>query len=203
VRFGIPLSTFHERMRERQATWPHALSATSTHDTKRSEDVRTRINVLSEIPGVWRRQLMAWSKLNKKYKTELDGQPVPDRNKECLLYQTLLGAWPFGPLNDGEYLLFYDRIQAYMSKALHEAKIHTSWVNPNQAYDRAVQKFIEAILDRTKPNPFLEQFLPFQRKVAELGMYNSLAQVLLKIAAPGTPDLYQGTELWDFSLVDP
>ncbi|MES4786204.1 MAG: hypothetical protein C4294_10685 [Nitrospiraceae bacterium] len=88
-------------------------------------------------------------------------------------------------------------------KALHEAKIHTSWVNPNQAYDRAVQKFIEAILDRTKPNPFLEQFLPFQRKVAELGMYNSLAQVLLKIAAPGTPDLYQGTELWDFSLVDP
>lgn len=203
VRFGIPLSTFHERMRERQATWPYALSATSTHDTKRSEDVRARINVLSEMPGLWRRHLTAWSKLNKKHKSELDGQPVPDRNEEYLLYQTLLGAWPFGPLSDSEYRLFCERIQSYMSKALHEAKIHTSWVNPNLAYEQAVHKFIEAILDRATPNPFLEQFLHFQQKVAELGMYNSLAQVLLKITAPGVPDFYQGTELWDLSLVDP
>lgn len=201
--FGIPVSTFHERIRQRRAHWPYSFSATSTHDTKRSEDVRARINVLSEIPQAWKAHLLRWSKLNKKHKTELDGQPAPDRNEEYLLYQTLIGSWPFPPLDDIQYRALCDRIQAYMVKALKEAKVHTSWVNPDQAYDEAVHRFIEAILDRTGANPFLEDFLPFQERVAQYGICNSLSQLLLKIAAPGIPDFYQGTELWDFSLVDP
>ena len=128
---------------------------------------------------------------------------APDRNEEYLLYQTLIGAWPFRTLDDDGYRHFNDRIQAYMTKALKEAKIHTSWVNPNQAYDQAVRDFIEHILARSGPNPFLEDFLPFQEEIARGGVYNSLSQVLLKIAAPGIPDFYQGTELFEFSLVDP
>ncbi|WP_447979860.1 malto-oligosyltrehalose synthase [Candidatus Nitrospira bockiana] len=202
-RFGIPVPTFHERMRERQAQWRVSLSATSTHDTKRSEDVRARINVLSEMPAAWRSHLALWSKLNKKFKTDLDGQPVPDRNEEYLLYQTLVGAWPFEPIEESTYRAFCGRIQRYMEKALHEAKVHSSWLNPNQQYDQAVHKFVEAILDRTRPNPFLESFRAFHEKIARLGAYNSLSQVLIKITAPGVPDFYQGTEVWDFSLVDP
>ncbi|HZS11212.1 MAG TPA: malto-oligosyltrehalose synthase, partial [Nitrospirales bacterium] len=204
--FGIAVATFHERMLERQARWPWSLSATSTHDTKRSEDVRARLNVISEFPGEWKTAVSRWSKQNKRFKTELDGHFVPDRNEEYLLYQTLIGAWPLsGPegLSDAAYREFTDRIQAYISKALHEAKIHTSWVEPNQAYDLAVQKFIEAVLDRTRPNPFLDSLRSFQETVAQYGMWTSLAQVLVKLTAPGVPDLYQGTELWDFSLVDP
>ncbi|MBD0304933.1 MAG: malto-oligosyltrehalose synthase [Nitrospiraceae bacterium] len=201
--FGLSVRTFHEWMQDRQARWPHALSATSTHDTKRSEDVRARINVISEIPVLWKINVARWSKLNKPYKTEVDGAPAPDLNDEYLLYQTLIGAWPLEPLDERQYRIFCDRIQGYMAKALHEAKVHTSWVNPNRVYDQAVEKFVEAILDRTRPNPFLESFLPLEEQIAEVGLYNAMAQVVLKIAAPGVPDFYQGTELWDFSLVDP
>ncbi len=203
LQFGVSIHTFHERMRQRRAHWPASLCATSTHDTKRSEDVRARINVLSEIPQVWKTRILRWSQLNKGYKTEVDGVLAPDRNEEYLLYQTLIGAWPFQAQDDDEYKNFSDRIQAYMAKALKEAKLHTSWVNPNHAYDQAVRDFIERILVRASPNPFLADFLPFQREIAQYGVYNSLSQVLLKIAAPGIPDFYQGTELWDFSLVDP
>ena len=203
LQFGISVHTFHERMRQRRAHWPASICATSTHDTKRSEDVRARISVLSEIPQVWKTRVQRWSQLNKGYKTEVDGTLAPDRNEEYLLYQTLIGAWPFPTLDDDEYRNFNDRIQAYMAKALKEAKIHTSWVNPNYAYDQAVRDFIEHILARSGPNPFLADFLPFHREIARYGVYNSLSQVLLKIAAPGIPDFYQGTELWDFSLVDP
>ena len=133
----------------------------------------------------------------------MDGTLAPDRNEEYLLYQTLIGAWPFLTMDDDAHRSFIDRIQAYVAKALKEAKIHTSWVNPNHAYDQAVREFIEHILARAVSNPFLEDFLPFQREIARYGVYNSLSQVLLKIAAPGIPDFYQGTELWDFSLVDP
>jgi (1->4)-alpha-D-glucan 1-alpha-D-glucosylmutase len=202
-RFGIPPSAFHERMRERQPAWPASLSATSTHDTKRSEDVRARINVLSELPKEWRTCLVRWQKMNQRHKQRLEDLQVPDRNEEYLLYQTLLGAWPLGELDDETYRTFRDRIQAYMAKSVKEAKVHTSWTNPNEAHAGAVASFIAAVLDRTRPNPFLEDFRPFQQKIAEYGMYNSLAQVLIKIAAPGVPDFYQGTELWDFSLVDP
>src|SRR5437773_6543045 len=191
-------------MRERQASWPHTLSATSTHDTKRSEDVRARINVLSEVPELWKSHLQLWSKLNKKYKTDIEGQPAPDRNEEYLLYQTLLGTWPLDLPDEGSFRVFCDRIQAYTSKALHESKVHTSWVNPNHLYDAAVQKFIEAILDRTRPNPFLENLVAFvQTVIVPVGLCNALSQVLIKITAPGVTDFYQGTELWDFSLVDP
>jgi (1->4)-alpha-D-glucan 1-alpha-D-glucosylmutase len=203
LQFGISVHTFHERMRQRRAHWPASMCTTSTHDTKRSEDVRARINVLSEIPQDWKARILRWSALNKGYKTELDGMLAPDRNEEYLLYQTLIGAWPFHAMDEDECQSFSDRIQAYMAKALKEAKIHTSWVNPNHAYDQAVRDFIERILVRASPNPFLADFLPFQREIARHGVYNSLSQVLLKIAAPGIPDFYQGTELWDFSLVDP
>lgn len=200
--FGVPLATFHKRMRERQAHWPCSLSATSTHDTKRSEDARARINVLSEIPREWKAHVTRWANLNKKHKTVVEGQLVPDRNEEYLLYQTLIGVWPLTALDDASYRAFCDRIQEYMGKALKEAKVHTSWVNPDHAYEEAVRRFIEAILDRAKPTPFLDDFLPFQARIAHGGMWNSLSQVLLKITAPGVPDFYQCTELWDFSLVD-
>lgn len=202
-RFGVPIAAFHERMVARQAQWPAALSTTATHDTKRGEDVRARLNLLSEMPGAWKVHLSRWSRLNKRYKIDLEGHLVPDRNEEYLLYQTLVGVWPLEPMDDAQYRTFGERIQTYMDKALREAKVHTSWLNPNQPYDVAVHKFIEAILDRTRPNPFLDDLRVFHQTVAAYGLYNSLSQVLCKIAAPGVPDFYQGTELWDFSLVDP
>ena len=144
-----------------------------------------------------------WHTLNKGRKRLVDDQLAPDRNDEVLLYQSLVGVWPFESMNASQYRVLCDRIQTYMAKATKEAKVHTSWINPNEEYDAAVYSFIEAILDRTEPNEFLDDFLPFQTKVAQYGIYNSLSQVLFKIAAPGVPDFYQGTELWDLSLVDP
>ncbi|MDF0650626.1 MAG: malto-oligosyltrehalose synthase [Nitrospira sp.] len=201
--FGVTVTAFHKHLRERQARWPFSLSATSTHDTKRSEDARGRINVLSEIPREWRTSVNRWAKLTRKCKVDVEGQLVPDRNEEYLLYQTLVGIWPLRPVDDAEYRAFCDRIQGYMNKALREGKTHTSWINPDQAYEDAMRQFIDAILDRTTPNAFLDEFLPFQRRVAQWGMWNTLSQVVLKATAPGVPDFYQGSELWDFSLVDP
>ena len=190
----------HNANRERLQHWPHALLATTTHDTKRSEDVRARINVLSEIPDEWRAALRRWSKLNQKKKPRIDDQPAPDRNEEYLLYQTLLGTWPPTPLNADEYAAFKQRIQDYMRKATKEAKVNTSWINPHLAYDDAVQDFVSQVLDDFL---FRDDFHQFRIKIARYGMYNSLAQTVLKLTAPGVPDIYQGTELWDFSLVDP
>ncbi len=201
--FGLTLAAFHKHMRERQARWPHALSATSTHDTKRSEDVRARINVLSEMPKEWKARVSRWAKLNKKWKSDVEGRVAPTSNEEYLLYQTLIGAWPFGTLDDEQHGTFVGRIQGYMAKALKEAKVNTSWVNPDQAYEDAVQSFVDRVLGRSPANPFLEDFASFQHLVAEYGMYNALSQVLIKILAPGVPDFYQGTEGWDLSLVDP
>jgi (1->4)-alpha-D-glucan 1-alpha-D-glucosylmutase len=192
-RFGTPLAEFHAAMADRQRSYPHALSATSTHDTKRGEDVRARINVLSEIPEEWRGRVAMWQKLNRKHRTMVDAQPTPGANTEYLIYQTLIGAWPIG----GERLL------AYLLKATHEAKSHTSWINPNVRYDEAIVRFAEAILDPGRSSPFLEDFAAFQARVAHFGAFNSLAQTLVKITAPGLPDFYQGSELWDLNLVDP
>ncbi|HXT67126.1 MAG TPA: malto-oligosyltrehalose synthase [Nitrospiraceae bacterium] len=203
LQFGLSVPIFHERMHQRRALWPANICATSTHDTKRGEDVRARINVLSEMPQVWKAHVLRWSQLNKRFKTETDGTLAPDRNEEYLLYQTLIGAWPFRTPNEEEYRSFCERIQTYMAKAMKEAKAHTSWVNPNRAYDQAMHNFIEHILDRSGPNLFLADFLPFQEEIGRFGVYNSLAQVLLKISAPGIPDFYQGSELWDLNLVDP
>ena len=202
-RFGVSPEEVHRTLRERQAKWPWAFSALSTHDTKRSEDVRARLNVLSELPQEWQASLQRWSDLNAQYRRDLDDAPVPDANEEYLLYQTLLGAWPLEPYSSEEYTTFVERLQAYMLKVLREAKVHTSWINPNPVYEEAVQHYIARILDTQTQGVFLDDFLVFQRRLSHYGLFNSLAQTLLKITAPGVPDTYQGTELWDLSLVDP
>ncbi|HJT77308.1 MAG TPA: malto-oligosyltrehalose synthase, partial [Gemmataceae bacterium] len=202
-RFGVRPEALHAYDRQRQERWPYALSPLSTHDTKRSEDVRARLNVLSELPEEWRAGLERWSHLNEPHRQTVDEEPVPGPNEEYLLYQTLLGAWPLEPYTAEEYGQFIERIQAYMEKALHEAKVHTSWINPNAEYDAAVRDFVGRILNEETGRPFLDDFRPFRQRVSQYGLYNSLAQTLLKVACPGVPDTYQGTELWDFSLVDP
>ncbi len=202
-RFGTPLDTFHGQNIERSKFWPHALIASSTHDTKRSEDVRARIDVLSEIPDEWKRRVLLWRRLNKRKKTLVDNQAVPDPNEEYLLYQTLVGAWPMGATDDPAYGAFRERIRDYMLKAAREAKVNTSWINPSALYEEALGVFIGKILDNRRDNPFLKDFTGFQKKISGYGMYNSLSQTLLRITSPGVPDFYQGTELWNFALVDP
>ncbi|MBX3339995.1 MAG: malto-oligosyltrehalose synthase [Nitrospira sp.] len=201
--YGLSVEAFHKALRERRAHWPYALLTTSTHDTKRGEDVRARINVLSEIPERWRAALASWAKHNRRFRVKVDETVAPDRNEEYLLYQTLLGAWPSTPMDQPQYEEFEKRIEQYMIKAIREAKVHTGWINPREDYEEGVKRFVQAILDRSVSNPFLDEFLPFQAFVARCGMNNSLAQLLVKITAPGIPDCYQGTELWEFSLVDP
>ncbi|HJW85885.1 MAG TPA: malto-oligosyltrehalose synthase [Candidatus Brocadiaceae bacterium] len=202
-RFGVTVETFHGQNIERFKCWPFTLIATATHDTKRSEDARARINVLSEMPDEWRDQLARWRRLNKKHKATVEGQAVPDANDEYLLYQTLIGVWPVAPMGAPAREVFRKRIKDYMLKALREAKVNSSWINPNAAYEEAVMKFIEAVSNNVRGNKFLEVFQAFQKRISHYGMYNSLSQTLLKITSPGVPDFYQGTELWDFSLVDP
>ena len=203
-RFGTPLETFHGQNIERTKSWPHALIATSTHDTKRSEDVRSRINVLSEIPAEWRSNLALWRRLNRKKRLLVDGQFAPDRNEEYLFYQSVVGAWPVGETDKAGYAVFKERIRGYMLKAVREAKVNTSWVNPNAIYEDAVMIFVDSVLGSSATeNQFLKEFVPFQRKISHFGMFNSLSQTLLKITCPGVPDFYQGSEIWDFSLVDP
>jgi (1->4)-alpha-D-glucan 1-alpha-D-glucosylmutase len=192
-RFGTSIGEFHAENAARCRRSPHALSATATHDTKRGEDVRARIAVLSDIPHDWRRHVLAWQKWNRKHRETVDGVPTPGANTEYLIYQTLVGAWP----------LSADRLREYVLKAVHEAKSHTSWINPNTRYDEALARFLEAILDPARASAFLEDFCAFHARIAYFGALNSLAQVLVKVAAPGVPDFYQGTELWDLSLVDP
>ena len=201
--FGATAESFHEHCRQRLTRWPGSLNATSTHDTKRGEDARARINALSEIAPQWSAALMRWRKVNEAKKSLVDGDLAPDRNDEYLLYQTLVGAWPSGSLDLEGWAAFRERIAAYMQKAIKEAKVHTSWVNPNEAYDRAVDKFVREVLVPENSNGFLDDFSRFQQRLGFAGMVNSLAQTLLKMTAPGVPDFYQGTELWDLSLVDP
>jgi (1->4)-alpha-D-glucan 1-alpha-D-glucosylmutase len=202
-RFGTLFAEFHRQNQERLRNWPASLLATSTHDTKRSEDIRARINVLSELPDEWRAALTRWSRLNRNKKIEVNGKLAPERNEEYLLYQTLLGAWPNQPLDSDTRPAFVERIQSYMIKAIREAKVNTSWLNPNTAYDEAVRGFVAAILNDAPTNRFLTDFQILQRKIAHFGAFNSLSQAVLKFAAPGVPDVYQGNEMWDWSLVDP
>jgi (1->4)-alpha-D-glucan 1-alpha-D-glucosylmutase len=202
-RFGIRPEAVHAYLRGRQARWPYSLSPLSTHDTKRSEDVRARINVLSEMPDAWKACLERWSRQNEAHRIPVEDLNVPDANEEYLLYQTLLGAWPLEPARAEESRAFVERLKAYMLKALHEAKVHTSWINPNPDYDDAVVEFVGRILDEGTSRAFLDDFRAFQARVSHFGLFNSLAQTLLRLAAPGVPDTYQGTEVWNFSLVDP
>jgi (1->4)-alpha-D-glucan 1-alpha-D-glucosylmutase len=201
--FGLSVNAFHRRNFSRGESWPNSMNASSTHDTKRSEDVRARVNVLSEMPSEWYRAIRRWRDINRKWKTKVGELIAPDANEEYLLYQTLVGSWPLLPMNAQEHAVYIQRIQAYMEKAVHEAKFHSSWISPNAAYDRAVQQFVAQILQSSPDNPFLEDFRQFHAPIAQAGMWNSLSQVLLKIASPGVPDFYQGNELWSFHLVDP
>lgn len=181
--------------------------STATHDTKRGEDTRARLAVLSEIPDDWAQHVALWSRMLRARNAGNADEVPPDRNDEYAFYQLLLGVWPArlsaGQLDPGEVDAFRQRIEGAMTKAMREAKVHTTWAAPNAAYEDAVLEFIGYALDTSRTNPFLESFSAFQQRVATLGALNSLIQVVLKLTAPGVPDIYQGTELWDFSMVDP
>ncbi|OGO24500.1 MAG: malto-oligosyltrehalose synthase [Chloroflexi bacterium RBG_16_50_9] len=202
-RFGAPVGEFHRQNIQRHQAQPYSFVTTSTHDSKRGEDVRARINVLSEIPREWRSALARWSRLNVSKKSIIDGEPVPDRNEEYLTYQTLLGTYPVPEMSDEESAVYSGRIQSYMLKAIREAKVHTSWISPHTSYEEGVTRFVKAILEPSPSNQFLTDFLVLNKLVAICGMYNSLSQVVLKIFSPGVPDIYQGNELWAFNLTDP
>jgi (1->4)-alpha-D-glucan 1-alpha-D-glucosylmutase len=185
---------------ESRRQWPGSLNATSTHDTKRSEDVRARLNALSEMPAEWKDHLDFWSKQNARHKEQVGGHAVPDRNEEYYLYQTLLGVWP---LDHQDCPTLLKRVQDHILKATREAMVHTRWTRPNQAHEDALLKFVARILSRDDSQEFLQDFGQFQKRLAYFGMVNGLSQALLKIASPGVPDFYQGSELWDLRLVDP
>jgi (1->4)-alpha-D-glucan 1-alpha-D-glucosylmutase len=203
ARFGLPVAEFHARCQRRGETHPGNLLATSTHDTKRSEDVRARLVALSEIAERWGRNVRQWARMNADKKVTVEGRTAPSPNEEYLLYQTLLGVWPLETLTDEGRASLIARVQEYMMKALKEAKINSSWIEPNEEWETATKEFIARVLDPMGGRKFLRSFKPFASDVAELGMVNSLAQVVLKCATPGVPDIYQGCEVWDFSLVDP
>jgi (1->4)-alpha-D-glucan 1-alpha-D-glucosylmutase len=203
AKFGVNVDEFHSANQERLTNWPNSMLSSSTHDSKRSEDVRARINVLSEMPAAWRLRLRRWRQWNRNKKRVIDDQPAPTRNDEYLLYQTLVGVWPEGFLDEAGWNELSARIEQYMLKAAREAKENTSWANTNEAYETVLLGFIRAILRRTPRNQFLSDFTEFHRRVARIGMFNSLSQSLLKLTSPGVPDIYQGNELFQFSLVDP
>jgi (1->4)-alpha-D-glucan 1-alpha-D-glucosylmutase len=204
-RFGMSVAAFHHLTQERARSWPRAMVTTATHDTKRGEDGRVRLALLSEIPRDWGRRVAQWVRLNRSRRSEIDGEIVPDRNVEYLFYQSLFGAWPPGldPSDMEGMKGLAERLDTYMIKAVREGKEQSGWSNPNAVYEAALQRFVQMVLDVTRPNPFLLEFHSFVESVARLGAINSLSQLVLKLTVPGVPDIYQGGELWDFSLVDP
>jgi (1->4)-alpha-D-glucan 1-alpha-D-glucosylmutase len=199
-RFGISLDEFHQFNTAKAENSPNCLNATSTHDTKRSEDVRARISVLTEMPDLWSQKVRQWKQINAEFKSECHGISAPDANDEYLLYQTLIGAMPFEKELYGD---FKERIKQYVIKVVREAKEHSTWAEPNEQYEQAFCRFVDRILDPLVSNGFRNDFLAFQHQIAAYGILNSLSQTLLKMTSPGVPDFYQGGELWDFSLVDP
>jgi len=201
---GVSVEAWHRHNERRLNTSPDSLLASSTHDTKRGEDVRARIRVLSEIPGRWLEAFGWFRQTNARHRTQLPEGETPHVNEEYLLYQTLIGAWPFEPLDDDKGReVFVRRIQSYMQKALREAKVHSSWLSPNEVWEEGVGRFIERILAPSPENAFLQSFASLAQTVASVAVHGSLAQTVLKLTAPGVPDFYQGTELWDLKLVDP
>jgi (1->4)-alpha-D-glucan 1-alpha-D-glucosylmutase len=201
--FGSSVESFHRRNVERGRAFPSTLLTTSTHDTKRSGDVRARLAVLSEMPGDWRRTLDTWAKLNSLHKTHVGGELAPCPNDEYLYYQAMLGAWPMGEPGAAEMETFRTRMREYMLKAIREAKVHTSWTNPDSSYEEATVRFVERTLDPGAARVFFEQARRFKERLERPGQVNALVQTALQLTCPGVPDLYQGTELWDLSLVDP
>ena len=207
AQFGIALKAFHQANMDRGKRWPHAMLGTSTHDTKRGEDTRARLAALSELPEEWTRQVQAWSRILHARRGDVEGTAAPDRNDEYLLYQALVGSWPielFSATQDAALLqAFGERIKGAMVKSIREAKVHSTWASPNTAYESAMLALVDAALDPERSDAFLASFVPFAERVARLGAQNTLIQTVLKLTAPGVPDIYQGAELWDLSLVDP
>jgi (1->4)-alpha-D-glucan 1-alpha-D-glucosylmutase len=205
--FSVSVSAFHHANVERAKRTPHAMLCTATHDTKRGEDTRARLAVLSEIPEDWTKQVALWSRMLRARSAGSPDASPPDRNDEYAFYQLLLGAWPpqlsGGELDPDQVDAFRHRIEGATTKAMREAKVHTTWAAPNAAYEDAVLEFIRYALDTSRTNLFLDSFSAFQQRVASLGAINSLIQIVLKLTVPGVPDFYQGAELWDFSMVDP
>jgi (1->4)-alpha-D-glucan 1-alpha-D-glucosylmutase len=205
--FGISLDALHQSNQGRLKHSPDSMLTTSTHDTKRSEDVRNRLNVLSEIPQPWSAAVRRWQRMNVKFKRTLeDGRTAPDHNEEYLLYQTILGAWPWQMESRQDREHYVERLKQYASKALSEAKVNLSWINPDPEYVAAVHAFLDSILmpsAKGKENPFVASLETLLPQLRLFGAVNSLAQVVLKIASPGVPDFYQGSELWELTLVDP
>jgi (1->4)-alpha-D-glucan 1-alpha-D-glucosylmutase len=201
-RVGRDGSEFHEANLRRLAAHPHEMLTSATHDTKLGEDTRARINVVSEIADLWAREVGRWMRLNKSQRTLVNGEPAPDRNDEYRFYQALAGVFEAGA--DGRVDAdLVERLKAYMTKAVKEAKLHTSWLTPNEEYESATSLFVERVLTGAGSARFLPAFRPLAHRIAQVGMINGLSQVALKLMSPGVPDVYQGTELWDFSLVDP
>jgi (1->4)-alpha-D-glucan 1-alpha-D-glucosylmutase len=207
--FAGARARLHAANLHRAHDWPHTLLCTSTHDTKRSADVRARLDVLSELPGLWESKLRRWHGLNRTYRLLLQGRYAPDRNTEYLFYETLLGLWPslaeLEAGNAGAEKLheLKTRIALYMQKAVREAKLQTSWVEPNAEFERALEGFIGAVLSLKRSRSFLAEVDDFAQRIDRSGRWNSLARTLIQLTAPGTPDIYQGDEIWNFSLVDP
>ena len=199
-------SLYHEQMAERATIWPLAMLASATHDTKRGEDTRARLDVLSEIPDEWARRVSRWQVYNRPHRGEAFGRTAPSANDEYLLYQSIVGTWPMQPggllrsaARREEYVA---RLKAYAIKAAREAKLTTSWTAPDEAYEAAFERFIERLFEPTH-NAFLDSVLRFLPPILRFGTFNSLSQLVLKAMAPGVPDFYQGAEFWDLSLVDP
>jgi (1->4)-alpha-D-glucan 1-alpha-D-glucosylmutase len=201
--FGFPPARFHRASAHRARHWPHTMLATSTHDNKRSEDVRMRINVLSEMAAGWRLHLRKWSRMNDAKRTVVDDLPAPSRNDEYLLYQTLLGTFPAGQPKRADLDAYCERVVAYMQKATREAKAHTSWARVNEPYEKATEAFVRALLACRPGNEFLDDFRAAAVPIAWIGLLNSVGMTAIKYTSPGVPDCYQGNETWDFSLVDP
>lgn len=199
-KFGLTIADFHKFNQEQNTTWTHKMNATATHDTKRGEDARARLNVLSEIPEEWENQVETWSDINRSCKIDVRGKAVPAPNDEYFFYQTLVGSYPF---DESENEAFVGRIKDYMLKSVREAKLYTAWLRPDSAYEEGFLTFVDKVLDFDESNSFIQEFLPFQKQLAGYGVFNSLSQTLLKYTSPGVPDTYQGTELWDLSMVDP
>jgi (1->4)-alpha-D-glucan 1-alpha-D-glucosylmutase len=201
--FGMSVAAFHAASRDRAQRWPHTMLASSTHDAKRSEDVRLRIDVISEMPAAWRLTVRRWSRMNRSYTRTVDGARAPSRNDEYLLYQVLVGSLPAEPLTDAALAAYTGRVEQAMLKSVREAKSVTSWMNPNPAYEAGLSGFIQALLERRESNLFLDDLEANAALFAWYGALNGVAMATLKCLSPGVPDYYQGCEAIELSLVDP
>ncbi len=201
--FGISLGSFHEPNSRRRDCWPQSLVTTATHDSKRGEDVRARLNVLSEVPEQWQQRVRRWRGLNQHLRGRVAGAPAPSAADEYLLYQTLFGSWPLQAPDPEGHQAYLERILAYMNKAVREAKTHSAWINPDPDYEGALDRFVRGVLEPTGSNGFLKDFIPWQQRLVRFGLLNGLSQTLLRLTIPGVPDTYQGNEFWTMDLVDP